>query len=123
MAESGLGALNEGLADVGDAEGGLMGADDVVVDDRGEVEGDVVLGHADLLGDLDDLNLDVDLDEALRKRVDLDEARIDGLVEPAKLGDKTDITLVHVLIGVWTADAAGNCADGANNGAEAVDCA
>lgn len=123
MAEGSLGALDEGLADVGNAEGGLVGTDDVVVDDRGEVEGDVVLGHADLLGDLDDLNLDINLDEALRKRVDLDEARVNGLVETAELSDKTDIALVHVLVGVWTADATGNGADGTNNGAEAVDCA
>jgi hypothetical protein len=29
-----------------------VGRGDAVVDDGGEVEGDVVLGHADLLGDL-----------------------------------------------------------------------
>lgn len=43
MAQGGLGALDEGLADVGDAEGGLVGRGDVVVDDRGEPEVDVVL--------------------------------------------------------------------------------
>ncbi len=33
VAEGGLGALDQGLADVGDAEGGLVRRDDVVVDD------------------------------------------------------------------------------------------
>ena len=52
MAEGGLGALDEGLADVGNAKGSLMWRDDVVVDYGGEVEGDVVFGHADLFWDL-----------------------------------------------------------------------
>ena len=47
-----LGALDQRLAHVGDAEGGLVGGGDVVVDYGGEVQGYVVLGHADLLGDL-----------------------------------------------------------------------
>lgn len=34
----------------------------VVVDDGGEVDRDVVFGHAHLFGDFDDLDLDVDLD-------------------------------------------------------------
>lgn len=42
VAESGLRALDEGLADVGDAEGGFVGGSDVVVDDGGEGEVDVV---------------------------------------------------------------------------------
>lgn len=37
VAEGGLGAFDEGLADVGDAEGGFVGGRDVVVDDGGEV--------------------------------------------------------------------------------------
>lgn len=45
VAQGGLGALDEGLADVGDAEGGLVGRGDVVVDDRGEAEVDIVLKH------------------------------------------------------------------------------
>jgi hypothetical protein len=52
VAEGGLGALDQGLADVGDAEGGFVGGGDVVVDDGGELQVDVVFGHADLLGDL-----------------------------------------------------------------------
>jgi hypothetical protein len=42
VAEGGLRALDEGLADVGDAEGGFVGGGDVVVDDGGELEVDVV---------------------------------------------------------------------------------
>lgn len=42
VAEGGLRALDEGLADVGDAEGGFVGRGDVVVDDGCELEVDVV---------------------------------------------------------------------------------
>lgn len=52
VAEGGLGAFDQRLADVGDAEGRFVGGGDVVVDYGGEVEGYVVFGHADLLGDL-----------------------------------------------------------------------
>ena len=93
VAESGLRTLDEGLADVADAEGGFVGGGDVVVDDGGEVQGDVVFSHADLLGDLDDLDLDVDLDELLGQGVDLNKAGVDSAVEAAKLGDETDIAL------------------------------
>ena len=48
VAESGLGAFDEGLADVGDAERGFVGGGDVVVDYGGELEVYVVFGHADL---------------------------------------------------------------------------
>lgn len=122
VAQGGLGALDEGLADISNAEGGLVRADDVVVDDGGQVQGDVVLGHADLLGHLDNLDLDVDLDDALRQRVDLDQAWVDGLVEAAELGDEADVALVDVLVGVGAADAAWDGAEGTNQGAQAVDC-
>lgn len=97
VAEGRLRALDEGLLHVRDAEGHLVRARDVVVDDGREVDGDVVLGHADLSGDLcfvlpplvmnglkdeelgvdrslrtDNLNLHVDLDKTLAERVDLD---------------------------------------------------
>ena len=52
VAEGRLGAFDEGLADVGDAEGGFVGGGDVVVDYGGELEVHVVFGHADLFGDL-----------------------------------------------------------------------
>ena len=52
VAEGGLCAFDECLADVADAEGCLVGRGDVVVDDRCEVEGYIVFGHADLLWDL-----------------------------------------------------------------------
>lgn len=52
VAEGGLRAFDKGLADVGDAEGGFVRGRDVVVDHGGEVQGDVVFGHADLSGDL-----------------------------------------------------------------------
>ena len=52
MAERCLRTLNERLADVGDGESGLVRRSNAVVDDRCQLQGDVVLGHADLLGDL-----------------------------------------------------------------------
>lgn len=121
MAEGGLRTLNEGLADVGDAKGGNVRGDDVVVDDRGQAQGDVVLGHADLLGDLCDLDLDVHLEEVLAERVDLDQTRVDGLVELAKLGDETDVALLDALERVGADDAAGNSAHGTDDGTESVD--
>ena len=94
---------------------------DVVVDDRGEVHADVVLGHADLLGYLDNLDLDVDLDQVLAEGVDLDEARVDGLVELAELGDETDVALANSLIRVRAADAAGDRTNRSDDCAKGVD--
>lgn len=121
MAQSGLSTLDESLANVGDAEGSLVGRDDVVVDDGGQVQSDVVLGHAGLLGDLGDLDLDVDLNEPLAERVDLDQARVDGLVEFAELRDETDIALADALVRVGAADAAGDSSQGTDDGAGSVD--
>lgn len=120
MAQGGLGALDEGLAHIGDAEGGLVGRDDVVVDDGVEMEGDVVLGHAGLLGHFGNLDLDVDLDESLAEGVDLDEARVDGLVELAKLGDEADMTLADGLVGVGERTA-GDGADSSDADAQPID--
>lgn len=122
VAQGGLGTLDQGLADVGDAEGGLVRADNVVVDDAGEVEVDVVLGHAHLLGDLDYLDLDVDLNKALGQGVDLNQTGVDCLVELAELGDQADVALADVLIRVGAADAARDRAQGSHAGAEGVDC-
>ena len=116
-----LRALDQRLADVGDTKSGLVRGGDVVVDDRGQVDGDVVLGQAGLLGHLDDLDLDVDLDELLRQRVDLDQARVDGAVEAAELGDEADVALADGLVGVGAKDAAGDGAAGADDGSKGVD--
>lgn len=87
MSECGLCALDKRLAHVRDTEGGFVWGGDVVVDNRCEVDGDVVLSHADLLRDFNNLDLDVDLDELLRERVDLDETRVDCAVEASELRD------------------------------------
>lgn len=121
VAQGGLGTLDQGLADVADAKGGLVRADNVVVDDAGEVEVDVVLGHAHLLGDLDDLDLDVDLNKALRQGVDLSQTGVDRLVKLAELGDQADVALADVLIRVGAADAAWDRTEGSHAGAEGVD--
>ena len=105
VSERSLGALDQGGADVGDAEGGLVRARDVIVDDRGQSQVDVVLGHAHLFGHLDDLDLDVDLDEALGQGVDADETWIHGARESAEFGDQADVSLGDGLVRVGTADA------------------
>jgi hypothetical protein len=81
---------------------------DVVVDDGGQVQGDVVLCHADLTRHFDDLDLNIDLDEALGKRVDLDETGVDSTREAAELGDQTNVALRDRLVGVGADDAARN---------------
>ena len=121
VAQGGLSTLNQGLADVGDSEGGLVRTDDVVVDNTGKVEVDVVLGHADLLGHLDDLDLDVDLDKSLGQGVDLNQTGVNCLVEFAKLGDQADVALADILIRVGTADATRERAQGSHAGAKGVD--
>lgn len=54
----------------------------------------------------DNLNLDVHLDELLRKRVDLDQTWIDGAVEATEFGDETDVPLVDGLVRVRADDTA-----------------
>lgn len=81
MAQGGLGTLDEGLLDVCDTEGGLVGRSDLVVDDGREVEGHVVLGHADLTRHFDDLDLDVDGGQVLAERVHLDQTGVDRALE------------------------------------------
>jgi hypothetical protein len=61
VAERGLSPLHQGGTDAADAKGCFVGVDDVVVDDRGDVHVDIVFGHADLGGDFDDGDFDVDL--------------------------------------------------------------
>jgi len=41
VSQGSLSSLNECVADVADTEGGLVGSDDMVVDDRGQAEVDV----------------------------------------------------------------------------------
>jgi len=127
VAEGGLRAFDEGLADVADAEGGFVGGGDVVVDYGGELEVDVVFGHADLPWHLcgvvlvgflrdgvevakgeptNDLDLDVDLDELFGERVDFDETGVDCAVEATELGDEADVSLADWLVWVGADDAA-----------------
>ena len=95
----------------------------MIVDDRGQVECDIVLGHTDLTGHLNNLDLDIDLNESLRERVDLDQTGIDGAREATELGDQADVSLRDWLVGIRADNAAGNGAQETNAVSEGVDCA
>lgn len=121
MAQSSLGTLHKSLSDVVDAKSSLVRRDDMVVDDGRESQGDVVLGHAHLLGNLGGLDLDINLDETLAERIDIDQTGVDSLVELAELGDETNITLLDVLVWVGADDAAGNGTHASNESTEGID--
>lgn len=61
MTEGGLCTLHKGGADVTDTESGLVGIDDVVVDDWGDMNVDVVFGHTNLRWYFNDGDFDIDL--------------------------------------------------------------
>lgn len=65
-----------------------------------------------MLGDFDDLDFDVDLDELLRQWVYVDETGVDGAGESSELCDKTHVSLVDGLVGVGADDAAWNGTEG-----------
>lgn len=123
MSESGLSTLNQGLADVGDAKSSLVRGGDVIVDDGGEVESDIVFSHANLLWHFDNLNLDINLNKALGQGVDMNKTRVDGAGELAELGDETNIALRDGLVRVGADDAARNGTKETDEGAKGVDCA
>jgi len=54
------------------------------------------------------LNLDIDLDEAFAEGIDLDETGINRTIESTEFGDQTDITLRDRFVGVRTDNTAGN---------------
>ena len=94
---------------------------DVIVDDRRQMHGDIILGHAHLLGHLAKLDLDIDVNQPLGERIDLDETGVDGTVEASKLGDQTDIALGNGLVGVRADEAARNRAEDPDAVAQSVD--
>ena len=59
MTKSGLSTFNEGLTDRVDSKGRFIRIDNVVIDDRGDVDIDVVFCHTDLGWDFDDLDFDI----------------------------------------------------------------
>ena len=81
MAQGCLGTLYERLLDVSDSKGGFVGRRDLIVDDGGQIQRDVVFRHADLARDLHDLDLHVDGLQALAQWVDFDETRVDCAFE------------------------------------------
>ena len=93
----------------------------MIVDDGGQVQCDIVLCHAHLARDLNDLDLDIDLNEALGERIDLDETRVDGTRKATEFGDETNVTLRDRLVGIGADDAAGNGSAETNALTEIVD--
>lgn len=114
-------ALDECLAYIGNAEGSLVRRSDSVVDDRGELQRYVVFGHADLLGNLDNLDLDIDLNELLRKRVDVNETGVDSAGESTELSDQSDVSLIYRLVRVGAANAAWDGSESTHNATKSVD--
>jgi hypothetical protein len=53
----------------------------LVVDDRGQIESDIVLGHANLAGYFDDLDLNVDGRKMFTQGVNFDQTRIERTLE------------------------------------------
>lgn len=68
-----------------------------------------------------DLNLNIDLNEALGEWVDLDKSRVDSTIETTKLGDQTDITLRDRFVWIRTDDTARNSAHSSDTRAQGVD--
>ncbi len=56
----------------------------------------------------DNLDFDIDLDQSLRQRVDLDETRVHSSCEASKLRDQAYITLCYRFVWVWAHYAARN---------------
>lgn len=81
----------------------------------------LTFGHANLLRHLHNLNLDIDLYERFRERVDLDETRVDGASETTELGDETNVTLLDWLVWVGAADTARNRSESTDSRTESVD--
>jgi len=67
------------------------------------------------------LNLDIDLDESLGKRVYVNKTRVDSAGETTELGDESDISLIHRLVWVWATETSWNGSEGAEAGTEGVD--
>ena len=87
----------------------------MIVDDRSQVEGNVILGHADLTRHLDDLDLDINSCQVLAERVDLYEAGINCTLKTTKLGHQSDLTLVNGRKRIRAADTAGYGSQGTND--------
>lgn len=102
-----------------------MGRRDLIIDDGGQIQRDVIFGHADLARDLDDLDLNIDGSETLAQWVDLHEARVNCAFKaitlvsvffqtapgsmcmgykPSEFRHQTDFALVDRFVGVGAAD-------------------
>lgn len=123
VSQGGLGSLHQGLTDVGDTKSRLVRRCNVIVDDRSQVECNIVLGHAHLTWHLDNLDLDIDLDESFGQWVDLDQTRVDSSRKATELGDQTHVTLRHRLVGVGADNAAGDGTQETNAASQGIDCA
>ena len=72
---------------------------DMIVDNRRKTNADIILGHANLPGNVGvSLNFDVNMSKSLAEWIDFDQARVHRLPEPTESGDKTNTALLNVLI-------------------------
>lgn len=94
VTKSSLSTFDKSSADTTDAESCLVRIDNVVVDDRGDVDVDVVFGHTYLRRNFDDGNLDVDLLQFLGQRIDFAQTRVDSTVVFSEFQDETGLTFV-----------------------------
>jgi len=69
------------------------------------------------------LNLDIDLDELLRQRIDLDETRIDSSIKSSKFRDQAHVALADRAVRVGAANATGNSTEASDDRTKRIDCA
>lgn len=67
------------------------------------------------------MNLDVDLNNVLRKGVDVHETRVGGARKTTELRNKTNIALSDRFVGIWAADTAWNSTKSTDNSTKSVD--
>jgi hypothetical protein len=121
MTEGCLGAFHECLADIRDVKSGLVRRGDVVVDDRRQVYGDIVLRHANLSRHLDNLNPDIYSRQMFAEGVDFHETGVHCAFETTKLRHQANLALVNWLEGIRAAEATGDSTAKPNNLTQSVD--
>lgn len=66
------------------------------------------------------MDLDINLDQSLAERIDLYKTRVDSFIEFPELGDKSDVALTDLLIGIRAANDAGNSPESTHTRADSI---